>query len=678
MMHWKLAFLLSFIFATASAADGIPSKNDWVDQGTAIAPGNPGSWDVRLSGMFSPGAMVKKNGTYFLYYIGADGDRSTDGGPRNRALGVATSADGINFSKYGGNPIVTHLPHNNEEEGIFSVGATLGPTGDVVLYYGAMDAGSSTSSSVDSDGMVATSSDGFEFTVLGDVLDSSDSGVWGSGDELFPIGAFQNDGTWYVYYVYKGDAGRWDLGLGSGPSKTNLVDTRLALDLSDQVRGGTDINFLTGSTIVVHVVYGSTPRTIGVWTAPVADPANLSHRDDITDYTFPGNKQTTVFRDGNDWFLYYLEESAGSILVKTAQMQAIPQSVSVTATVETDPVPHGADSADDPAIWIHPTDSAQSTIIGTDKNGGLAVYNLSGQEIQYVPDGRLNNVDLRYNFPLAGSSVDLVTSANRSNDSIGIYAVNPSTGMLSNVAEGTILSGISVYGSCMYRSASSSEYYFFVNSKGGEVEQWHLFDNGAGRVRGSLVRTFDVGTQTEGCVADDEFGYLYIGEEDVGLWKYGAEPQDGSSRTSVDSTGSGGRLTADVEGVTIYYMSDQTGYLIVSSQGADEFAIYEREGNNAYLATFNIVDGPTIDGVADTDGIDVINVQLGSVFPQGLFVAQDVSNPGDNQNFKVVPWEDIALSMNPPLTIDLLWNPRDSTQPADTTPPVAPVNLRIE
>ena len=49
---------------------------------------------------------------------------------------------------------------------------------------------------------------------------------------------------------------------------------------------------------------------------------------------------------------------------------------SVSATVETAPVPGGADGADDSAIWIHPSDLTKSTVIGTDKFGGLAVYNL--------------------------------------------------------------------------------------------------------------------------------------------------------------------------------------------------------------------------------------------------------------------------------------------------------------
>ena len=40
----------------------------------------------------------------------------------------------------------------------------------------------------------------------------------------------------------------------------------------------------------------------------------------------------------------------------------------------------------------------------------------------------------------------------------------------------------------------------------------------------NLVRIFDVGGHTEGCVADDEYAVFYAAEEAVGIWKYGAEP----------------------------------------------------------------------------------------------------------------------------------------------------------
>src|SRR3954452_24501788 len=68
---------------------------------------------------------------------------------------------------------------------------------------------------------------------------------------------------------------------------------------------------------------------------------------------------------------------------------------------QTDPVPHGGDAADDPAIWAHPDDPAKSLILGTDKQGGLHVYDLDGGNLQTVADGALpNNVDVVYGFRL--------------------------------------------------------------------------------------------------------------------------------------------------------------------------------------------------------------------------------------------------------------------------------------
>ena len=274
---------------------------------------------------------------------------------------------------------------------------------------------------------------------------------------------------------------------------------------------------------------------------------------------------------------------------------------------------------------------------------------MTGSEVQFLADGRLNNVDLRYNFMLDGELVTLVATGNRTDDSIAIYKVDSMTGTLSNVTVGGGISvGIVVYGSCMFKSHVSGKTYVFVNSKLGEVEQWELFDNGSGIVDGTMVRSFDVGTQSEGCVADDEYSALYIGEENVALWRYGAEPADGSIRTLVDVTGAQGHLTADVEGLCIYHASDGSGYLAASSQGSSEYVLYQREGDNKYVGTFNIVPGNGIAGTSHTDGIEVTNVGLGPAFPEGMFVAHD----DVEINFKLVPWQAIASAFSPPLTID--------------------------
>jgi 3-phytase len=308
----------------------------------------------------------------------------------------------------------------------------------------------------------------------------------------------------------------------------------------------------------------------------------------------------------------------------------------VAATVETEPVKRGGDAADDPAIWIHPTNPELSTIIATDKQGGLVVYDLAGKELQYVAEGKPDNVDLRDGFKLGNQTVSLVTAGNRADNTIQIYRVNAQTRMLENVAARKIPT-LQVYGSCMYRSAKTGKFYYFANSKTGAVEQWELFDNGSGKVDGRKVRSFKVGSVTEGCVADDETGDFYLSEEAVGIWKFGAEPEAGDTRTQIDKTGPGGHLSADVEGLTIVYGRDGKGWLIASSQGTYSYVVYRREGKNEYVRTFKIGEGNGVDAVEETDGIDATAANLGPAFPHGVFIAQDGFNDKGNQNFKLVP-----------------------------------------
>ncbi|MDX2033158.1 MAG: phytase [Blastocatellia bacterium] len=310
----------------------------------------------------------------------------------------------------------------------------------------------------------------------------------------------------------------------------------------------------------------------------------------------------------------------------------------VFAVVETDPVPHGGDAADDPAIWIHPKDASQSTIIGSDKQGGIAVYDLSGKQIQYLPDGLMDNVDLRDGFSLGGEKVAIVTASNRKDNSIAIYKVNAATRKLEPAAARVVKHGMTVYGMCMYRSARSGKFYYFGTSKSGDVEQYELVDAG-GKVDAKKVRNFKVGTVIEGCVADDELGQFYVSEEAVGIWKYGAEPEAGEQRTQVDKVG--GHLKADVEGLAIAYGPDGKGYLMVSSQGDYSYVVYRREGNNEFVRKFRIGNGEGIDGAEETDGIDVTTANLGPAFPNGLFVVQDGFNDKGNQNFKLVPLQAI-------------------------------------
>lgn len=329
-----------------------------------------------------------------------------------------------------------------------------------------------------------------------------------------------------------------------------------------------------------------------------------------------------------------------------------PEALVVVPEVETAPVEDFGDAADDIAIWAHPTDPASSLVIGTNKKRGLEVYDLGGKRVQLLEDGRTNNVDLREGFELGGKKVALVAVSNRTFKSLGLYRVDSQSRRLVNVADGVIEVGLAdPYGLCMYRSAKTGDMFALVNDSDGRFKQFKLIAAG-NKVRAELVREFALESQTEGCVADDENGALYLGEEDAGLWRYSAEPDGGTARTSIDTTAEGGHLTADVEGMGLYLQPGGKGYLVVSSQGSNDYAVYRREGDNAYLGRFTVAanDARGIDGISETDGLDVTSANLGGAYAQGIFIAQDGRNitPAERQNFKFVPWAKIAATMKLP------------------------------
>ncbi|MFO7976239.1 MAG: phytase [Candidatus Hydrogenedentota bacterium] len=269
---------------------------------------------------------------------------------------------------------------------------------------------------------------------------------------------------------------------------------------------------------------------------------------------------------------------------------------------------------DDMCIWLHPEDPAQSTIITSDKTAKkLFVYNLEGATIQVISiDGKPGNIDLRHGFRLNGKNVAIVGFNERAHSSILLYAVDKDSRMLSRVDNGAIETGPN-YGFTLYRSPRTGKFYAFTvpEKDGTGAEQYELKADGTGKIAGTKVRAWKLG-HSEGCVADDSTGQIYIAEEDRGIWKVGAEPRDPTPGELIISLGRHD-FAADAEGLTICYGRNGSGYLIASSQGNSQFKIFRREAPHEYVATFKVA------GARATDGIDALNVNLGPTFPNGIF-----------------------------------------------------------
>ena len=335
----------------------------------------------------------------------------------------------------------------------------------------------------------------------------------------------------------------------------------------------------------------------------------------------------------------------------------------VTAATETAPVPDACDAADDPAVWVNESDPEASLIVATNKLRGLVVYGLDGEVVSASDVGRVNNVDLRDGVDVGGEETIVVAATNRTTWTIDVLALDPGTGDLAPLLDAPISPDFDEdpYGLCLYRSAVDGDLYVFANDQGGAVEQWRL-DPGDAGLTGTRVRSWAVGSQTEGCVADDANGWLFIGEEEVGIWRYRAEPGlSTAERAAVDRVGvggpAGGHLASNVEGLSIYAPpggGPGDGFLVASSQGNHTYVVYDRAPPHAYRGTFRIGEAGAVDGVEDTDGLHVVSAPLGPRYPLGLLVVQDGVNlapDGEqaNQNLKLVSWRDVldALDLAP-------------------------------
>jgi 3-phytase len=308
--------------------------------------------------------------------------------------------------------------------------------------------------------------------------------------------------------------------------------------------------------------------------------------------------------------------------------------VTVTALAETAPVgTAAADAADDPAIWHNPADPAASLIVATDKKAGLHVYGLGGPSRFFEPDGRLNNVDL---VDMGAQGVIVVASDRNDplNAKLRLYRLDTAAAKL--LPLGAVAGGKGeAYGVCLWVNAGAL--HAFSVLKDGTIEEYRLTLGTAPQA--VPVATRKLATQSEGCIVDPRSGTLYVGEEDVGVWRFAAGQTQGTLVAPAD----GKQLVADAEGLAILPEGSDGGFLVASSQGDNAYALYRLPGMEP-AGRFRIGAG-AYGATEETDGIELKGGNFGPDYPAGLFIAQDGHNAPAAQNFKLVSWADVLKAL---------------------------------
>ena len=295
-----------------------------------------------------------------------------------------------------------------------------------------------------------------------------------------------------------------------------------------------------------------------------------------------------------------------------------------------------ADAADDPAIWRNPDDPAASLIVGTDKKAGLYVYGLDGRVRDFAPAGLVNNVALARS--LDGRVVVAASDRNdRLHAKIALYALDTATAKLSQIGKVEAGAG-EAYGICTYTPpvADAATLIQVVSVlKGGTIALMTIGRDLSVRT----TMTWRVPTQAEGCVVDPVGGAVYVGEEDVGIWRFSLAGDNPAGE--IVARADGKQLVADVEGLAIAFGPRR--YLIASSQGDNAYTVYNLP-DHRFLGRFRIAAG-VVGSTEETDGIEVFAGSFGTDYPDGLFVAQDGMNAPEPQNFKLVSWGEVKAAL---------------------------------
>lgn len=282
----------------------IPDETAWTDHGLVIDSSEFGTaWDGFFEGT-TPCSLIKHNGVYYQYYIGADDyiDQLNNIGPSNRAIGVATSTDGVRWQKYAGNPIVTFTSSGNPEEGAVSCGVYVDTGGNFTMYYGANIASTPTTAQVNANIMLATSTNGKDFSSGTIVGRYNNSWIWGYGDELHAVGSLFANNAWYAFYQPNGVAQGGRLGFISGPQKDNLTAATGSVKVGTTevlARGGMSILSYDANNLL-YVIRNR--DNTNFYTANPTNPLALS--GPVKTYSnVRGNYY--LDRDRNTWFMIY-------------------------------------------------------------------------------------------------------------------------------------------------------------------------------------------------------------------------------------------------------------------------------------------------------------------------------------------------------------------------------------
>ncbi len=216
------------------------------------------AWD---NGFLEGPSVIKDGNLYKMWYCGYDAVADGNGTDGNANIGYATSTDGINWTKYAGNPIITTVANTWESINVQDP-HVIKQDNQYYMWYG----GGSSDSSYNQEVGFALSSDGISWTKspANPVLTRGNIGDWDSNLSSFPSVLLDN-GQYKMWYTGRDEEPTnssldyfWEIGYATGPtiglSEKEILDEKKIKLYPNPATNALNIKFgqnMDGATIYI-------------------------------------------------------------------------------------------------------------------------------------------------------------------------------------------------------------------------------------------------------------------------------------------------------------------------------------------------------------------------------------------------------------------------------------------
>ncbi len=178
-----------------------------------LSPASGSSWDTHLYDF----DVVEVDGFWYMFYVGSDGTYLNGTGQ----IGLATSADGISWSRYSSNPVLSSGVDTYDYYGLCDP-VLLVENGTWYMWYG----GNRNETTLDIDICLATSIDGLSWNKASAnplVRNAANASAW-NGTQLRPTSVIRYSGYLCLYYSANGTSNITYLAMMASSDGINWTD----------------------------------------------------------------------------------------------------------------------------------------------------------------------------------------------------------------------------------------------------------------------------------------------------------------------------------------------------------------------------------------------------------------------------------------------------------------------